>query len=116
MGQHSVERPGHVREIERFDEQARVADLAAATAAHEAPKLLVGAPSLPGRLHLQGAERPDLSLSIDDLLDGIGAECADQLLLQIDHAHVEAQPFHLDSSEVGAGPVHARGSHGRDTR
>jgi hypothetical protein len=50
--QYEVERPGHVAEIERIDEQARVSDLPAAAAAHEPPKLLLRRPSLPRRLFL----------------------------------------------------------------
>jgi len=89
-------------EIKRVDEQARVADLSAAAAAHPAPKLLLSGPSLPGRLLLEGAERSKVSLSLGDLLHGPGAESADQLLLQISYAHVETQPFHLGAREVDA--------------
>ena len=107
MSEHQVERPGHLAEIERLDEQARVADLPPAAAAHEAPKLLLGGPALPRRLLLEGAEGSELSLGVDDLFHGGGAESADQLVLQICDAHVETQPLHLGASEVGAeaGPL-----------
>jgi hypothetical protein len=109
MGKHPVKRPRHLGEIKRLDEQTRVSDLPAAAAAHEAPKLLLGGPSLPCRLLLESAEGSKVSLCVDDLFHGGGAESADQLVLQVCHAHVEAQPFHLDASEVGAeaGPLEA---------
>src|SRR5207245_1525210 len=104
---HQVERPRHLAEIERLDEQPRVSDLPPAAAAHEAPKLLLGGPSLPRSLLLQGAERSELALTVDDLFHGGGAESADQLVLQVCDAHVEAQLFHPVACEVGAeaGPL-----------
>jgi hypothetical protein len=46
-------------------------------------------------------------LRVDDLLDGRGAEGADQLVLQVCDAHVEAESFHVGAGEVGAeaGPL-----------
>ena len=107
MGEYPVERPRHLAEIERLDEEARVADLPPAAAAHEAPKLLLGGPPFPRRLLLEGAEGPKVSVRFDDLLDSRGTERADQLILQIRDAHVEAQPFHVGTSEAGAesGPI-----------
>ena len=102
MSKHPVERPRHLAEIERLDEQARVADLPAAAAAHPTLKLLLSRPSLPGGLLLQGAERSKVSLSLGDLLHGPRAEGADQLVFQIGDAHVETQPFHLGAREVDA--------------
>ncbi len=107
VGKYQVERPWYPSEIERIDEQARVADLPAAAAAHEAPKLLLSRPSSPRRLLLEGAEGSEVSLSVHDLFHGGGAERADQLVLQVCDADVEAQPFHLAASEVRAeaGPL-----------
>jgi hypothetical protein len=107
MSEHQVERPGHLSEIKRIDEQPRISDLPAATATHEAPKLLLSGPSLPRRLLLECAERSKVTLSVDDLFHGGGTQRADQLVLQICDAHVETQPFHLGASEVGAeaGPL-----------
>ena len=102
MSKYQVERPRHLGEIERIDEQARVSDLPAAAAAHEAPKLLLGSPTLPRRLLLESAERSKVPLSLGDPFHGGSAERADQLVLQICDAHEETQPFHLDASEVGA--------------
>ena len=102
MSKHQAKRAGHLREVERIDEQTRVSDLPAAAAAHEAPKLLLSRSSLPRRLLLEGTERAKVTLSADDLLHGGGAESADQLVLQICDAHVETQIFHVDASEVGA--------------
>ena len=66
----------------------------------------IGRPRHCGLL-LEGAERSKVALRVDDLLHGGGAERADQLVLQVCDAHVEAEPFHLGASEVGAeaGPL-----------
>jgi hypothetical protein len=107
MSKYQVERPRHLGEIKRLDEQTRVSDLPPAAAAHEAAKLLLGGPSLPRGLLLEGAEGPKLTLSLNDLFHGGGTESADQLFLQVCVARVETQPFHLDAREVGAvaGPL-----------
>lgn len=109
MSKHQVERPGHVVEIERVDEQARVPDLPPGAAAEEAPKLVLGGPSLPRGLLLQGAERSELTLTVDDLLHRGGTESADQLVLQVRHAHVETESFQIGASDGGteAGPLEA---------
>jgi hypothetical protein len=102
MSKYQVKRPRHVGEIKRLDEQARVSDLPAAAAAHEAPKLLLIGPSLPRRLLLEGAEGSKLSLSVNDLFHGGGTKSADQLILQVCDADVETESFHIRASEVGA--------------
>jgi len=93
--------------MQRVDQQARVSDLPASAATHEAPKLLVGGPSLPRGLLLEGAERSELTLSVEDRFHGGGTERADQLILQVCHAHVETERFHIGATEVGAeaGPL-----------
>src|SRR6266508_1406933 len=98
----AVERPRHLGEIERLDQQTRVSDLPAAATAHEPPKLLLIGPSLPRRLLLEGAEGSEVALSVDDLFHGGGTERADQLVLEVCDAHVEAEPFHVGASDVGA--------------
>jgi ubiquinone/menaquinone biosynthesis C-methylase UbiE len=102
--EHSVEGARHLAEIERFDQEACVADLPPATAAHEAPELLGMRPSLPRRLLLEGAEGPELSLGLDDPLHRGGAQRPDQLVLQVGDADVEAQPLHLGAGEIRAEP------------
>ena len=102
MSEHQVERSRHLSETERLDEQPPVTDLPAPATAHEAPKLLLGGPFSPLGLLLEGAEGPKIALSVHDLLNGVGAKRADKLVLQIGDAHVEAQPFHLWTREVGA--------------
>ena len=104
MSKHQVKRRGYTSEIECLDEQARVANLSTAAAPHEAPKLVLGRPSSPLRLLLERAEGSEVSLSVHDILHGGGTVSADQLVLQICDAHVEAQPFHLGPAEVGAEP------------
>jgi hypothetical protein len=107
MGKETVQRARHPGEIQGFDEQARVSDLPAAAAAHEASKLFLGGPSFPRGLLLEGAEGSQFSLTVDDPFHGSGTERADQLILQISDAHVEADSFHVGSSEVRAqaGPL-----------
>src|SRR5712691_243671 len=107
MSKYTVQRPRHLGEIQRVDEQGRVLDLPAAAGAHEAPKLRLLASSLLRRLLLEGAERSKLTLRVDDLFYGGGTEGADQLVLQVCDAHVETEPFHIGPSEVGAeaGPL-----------
>src|SRR6266540_5559486 len=101
MSEHQVEWPGHFGEIERLDEQTRVAGLPAAAAAHEATKLLLNRPPLPGRLFLERAEGSKISLRLGDLFHAGGTESADQLVLQVFDAHVEPEPLHIGPSEVG---------------
>jgi hypothetical protein len=102
MSEHQVERPRHTSEIKCLDEQPRVADFPPGAAAHEAPELVLGPPSLPRRLLLERAEGSKLSLSVDDLLDGRGTKRADQLVLQVCDADEEAELFHLAAGQVGA--------------
>jgi hypothetical protein len=102
MSKHQVERPGHTGEIKYLDEQPRVTDLPPGAAAHEAPELVLGRPSLPRGLLLERAEGSKLSLSVDDLLDGRGTKRADQLVLQVCDADEETELFHLAAGQVGA--------------
>jgi hypothetical protein len=101
MSKYQVERPRHLGEIEGVDEQARVADLSAAAAAHEAAELLLVRTALPCGLLLHGAERSEIALGLDHLLDGSGAERPDQLVLQVYNAHVEAETFHPGARDGG---------------
>ena len=102
MREHAVERPRHAREIERADEHRRVLDLAPAAGAHEAPKLCLDAPGALRGLLLEGSEASKLALGFDDPLDAGGAEAADQLVLEVGVADVEAGPHELGAE---AGPL-----------
>jgi hypothetical protein len=102
MGEDTVQRPRHAAQVERFDEQARVADLAAAAAAHEAPKLFLDGPPLPRGLLLERPEGAEVTLSVDDLFHRGSAESADEFLLQVCDAHVETEPLHLGTTELRA--------------
>jgi hypothetical protein len=107
MSQYEVERSRHLGEIKCLDEQTCVSDLPAAAAAHETPKLLLRASSLPRRLLLESAEGSKVSLVIDDLFHRGGTERADQLVLQVVDAHVETESFQAGASEAGTetGPL-----------
>ena len=59
-------------------------------------------PTSLGGLLLQLAQRPELTLGRDDLLDGRDAEGADQLVLEVGHADVEAERRHPGAVEVDA--------------
>ncbi len=104
VGQHQVERTRDSVELERLDQQPRVADLPAAAAAHEAPQLGFGRPAMPCGLLLERAERAEVAVCVDHLFHRVGAERADQLVLQVRDAHVETEPLHPRASEVGAEP------------
>jgi hypothetical protein len=107
MSKHSIERPRHLREIERTDKKARVPDLPTAAAAHEASELLLDGSALPRRLLLEGAKGSEVTIGVDDLFHRGGAESTDQLVLEICDAHVETQALQVDAREVGAetGPL-----------
>ncbi len=109
MCKYSIKRSRHLSQIKCLDEQAGVPDLAAAAAAHEATKLFLGRSPSPRRLPLEASEGAEVSLSVDDVFDRGGTECADQLFLEIRDAHVETQLLHLRAREVEAeaGPLEA---------
>lgn len=103
----TIERPRHAREVQRINQQPRVADLPAAVGADEPPKLRLAAPSSPRRLLLERAERSKLPLALDDLFHSGGTKAADQFLLQVGDADVETECFHAGATQVGteAGPL-----------
>ena len=109
MGQRPLERPRHLAEIQRIDEQPRVPDLPTAAAAHEAPKLLLSCALSPLWLLLQCAKRSQLALSLNDPFHRLGTQSTDQLVLQVCRADEEAQPLHVGAGEPGAeaGPLEA---------
>ena len=102
VSEYAVERPGDPGEIEGAHEQARVLALAAGPGSHEPVKLPLGgcAPAAP--LPLEDAERPDITLSPDDVLDRGGAEGADRLVPQVGGAHVEAECLHTGAGQARA--------------
>ena len=102
MREHAVERPWHAGEIERADEHRRVLDLAPAAGAHEAPKLCLDAPGALRGLLLERPEASELPLGFDDPLDAGRSEAADQLVLEVGVADVEAGPPELGAE---AGPL-----------
>ena len=104
MSEEPLERPRDLSEVERLDEQLGISDLPPAAAAHEAPQLLVARPALPGGLLLECAERSEVSLLGDDLLDGGHTECADQLVLEVRVADEEAERFQIGACELRAEP------------
>jgi hypothetical protein len=67
MSKDPIKRPGHLRQVERIDEQLGVSDLAASAAAHETPKLFLGGPSSPLGLLLERPEASKVSLRFDHL-------------------------------------------------
>src|SRR5205809_1356816 len=93
--EYAVQRRRHAGEIARVYEQRRCLDLAAAVRAQEAAELLRVGPSPPRGLLLELAERFQLARGVDDALHRRDAERADELVLQVRDAHVEAQPLHV---------------------
>ncbi len=102
MSEDAVERVRHLVEIERIDEEARVAELPPVGAAHVAAELRLDWPASPRRLLLEGAEGSEVALSLEHGFDQDGPERADQLVLEVFDADVEAEPFDLRASEVRA--------------
>src|SRR5580693_1144877 len=104
MREDLVEGPGNAAEVERVHEQARVQALAARPGPHEPAQLPLRAAALLRGLSLEHAERPDLALRLDDTLDRVGAEGADQLVLQVGDADEEAERLHAGAGQARAKP------------
>src|ERR1700737_1194356 len=81
-----------------------VVDLAAGGGSHEAPQLLRTGPVPLGGLPGERAERPELTLNFDQLLDPGDAERADQLIFQVGEAHEETEPGQARPVETRTGP------------
>ena len=81
---------------------ARVPDLAAAAAAHEPPELVLGRAAVPGSLLLERPERPQVSMPVDDALDLVRAESADELVLEVGVADEEPEPLQVRPGQGGA--------------
>jgi hypothetical protein len=107
MSKDPIERARHGREVQRVDQQSCVAGLPAAVGADEAPELGLAAASLPRRLPLERAERPKLTLALDDLFHRCGTKAADQLVLEVVDADIEPECLHVGATQVGteAGPL-----------
>ena len=107
MGEHPLERTRHASRVERVHEQRSVLDLPPTRRAQEAPQLGIERPFPLRGLLLKRAERSQLALLGDDALDDVWAECANELVLQVRLAHVEAKPLHTFPGETGAetGPL-----------
>jgi hypothetical protein len=96
------ERSGDSVEVETVDEEARVAELASAGASHEAPKLAFGRSPTPCGLSLKRSKGVEIAFGLDDPLDGVGPERADELVLQVGAANEEAERLQVGRFEVGA--------------
>jgi hypothetical protein len=101
MCEHTVERSRYAGEVERLDEESPVPDL---PVRHEAPELLLVRAVTMRFLLLVGTERPELAVLGEDALDGVGAEGADELVLQVGVAHEEPETLHGFSRQVRAEP------------
>src|SRR5215218_9519989 len=97
--QHSVQRPRNAAWSKRADERThrRLPSLAA----EPAVKLRFRGSSPPRGLLLEGAKRSELAVSVDHLFHRVRAEGADQLVLQVGHADVEAERLHVGSGQAG---------------
>src|SRR5262245_27076814 len=102
MGDDLVQRPGDAVEIEGLDQQARVADLAAAAASHEPPQLLPGGAVAPRRHLLEHPEPAEVAVGGEDVLDTCHAEGPDQLVLEVLDADEEPELLQVDAGEAGA--------------
>jgi hypothetical protein len=104
VSENEVEWARNAGVIEGLDEESGVANLPATAAAHETLQLLLWGASSPLRLLLESAEGPQVTVSGDDPFDPFGPVRADQLVLQILHADVEAQRLHVGAGEIRAEP------------
>jgi hypothetical protein len=77
----------------RLNEQSRVPQPPAGTAAREPPRLRDRLPGSPGRLALQGAERVEVTLAVEERLDVAHAHGLAELVLQVQDASEEAGAF-----------------------
>jgi hypothetical protein len=108
LREHGLERTRHAVKIERIDEHRRCLDLSPARGAEESAELFLSSPTPPFGLPLKRAKRRELAPSVDDAFDARGAEGANELLLQVRDAHVEAEPLHFGASEQAeTGPIQA---------
>src|SRR5437773_6007983 len=101
-GEHAVEGRRYPIEVQRLDEEARIAGLAPAAAAHEAAQLILDRSSSPLDLFLERSKRRQVSVRLDHFQYAVGSESSDQLGLQVRVAHVETQGFHRCAVEVRA--------------
>src|SRR3984885_14837675 len=104
MRKDPIKGPGDAAEVERVHEQARVQALPARPGPHEPAQLPLRAAALLRGLPLEHAERPELALRLDDTLDRVGAEGADQLVLQVGDADEEAERLHVRPGQARAEP------------
>ncbi len=102
MGEDAVERPGDAIEIEGVGHRHHCSEPAAAARPEEAVELVFDRAAAPRLLGLERAKRSEPALVGDDPLDGRSAEGADQLVLEIRVAHVEAKPLEVGAREVRA--------------
>ena len=100
--EHEPERARHPLQLERLHEEAGVADFSATAAAQEAAQLLLDRSPSPFDLLLERAERAQIPVLGGNILDPVGAEPPDKLVLEVANADVEAEPFHVVSREIRA--------------
>src|SRR5205085_6517627 len=99
VGQHAVERARNAIEVQRLDEQPRVTQLSPVGTAEEAPQLPLDVAAPPGRLLLEGSEWTEIPVGVEHLFHACGAECSDQLVLEIGDADVETESLHVRPRE-----------------
>jgi len=76
----------------------------AGPAADETAELFRCRPASLGGLALQGPQRPELALRLDDLFHLAGAERPDQLILKVDGAYEESERLHRGARPAGTDP------------
>lgn len=97
MRERAVERTRHPAEVEGFHERPCERDL---PVGEKTAELLVERSGSVRRLLLIRPKGTELAVSGENLLDRIGAERANDLVLEIRVAIVEAHPFHLLAAEI----------------
>src|SRR5947209_9432032 len=98
----AVERPRHGAELERPDEETRIAQLSAPRTAHETAELPLDRPRPPGGLPLKCPEGLEVAFRPQHRLDTIRTQRANQLVLEVCAADEEAEALHRRAGEVRA--------------
>lgn len=91
MREHVPQRLWNVREIESFDEEARVPGLAAALRSDKATELVLRCAPAMGRHLLKRAKGTEFALRLDHLLDRRGAQRSNEFVFEVGDAHLDVQ-------------------------
>src|SRR5262249_41571378 len=102
MSEYAIERSRHAIQVQRLDHQPCIQGLAPGPRADKAAQVLQLCAVSLGGLPLQAAEGSKLTLTLYNPFDPFYAQRANELVLEVGVAHIEAQPLHVFAPRVGA--------------